>query len=118
EELQRLRGDAVAEHRAKEGGGAADQPDQPEPLPRRAHGAERADDAEPLGGVVEGEADDQNRGQADVSGARRYPDGETLGEVVKPDRDRDRHPRSQGPRTGGGFIAEKLLGTQDVDRTP
>ena len=91
-------------------------PTSPSQRPGRTHVAEGADDAEPLGGVVEGEADDQHRGQADVPRAGRHADGETLGEVVQADRDCDRQARSQCPRTRGGFLAEELVGAQHVHR--
>src|SRR4051794_30696340 len=81
-EFQRFRGDAVAEHRAEEGRRPTDQADQPEPAPGGPYVPERPDDAESLGGVMEGEDDDQHGGEADVSCAGRYADGKALGEVV------------------------------------
>src|SRR4051794_33267792 len=88
-ELERLGADAVADHRADEGGAAADQAGEREPAPRGPDVAERADDAEALRRVVEREADDQHGGEADLPGLRRDADGEPLGEVVQADRGRD-----------------------------
>src|SRR3954470_12692993 len=51
-ELERLRADAVSDHRAEEGGAAADQPGRREPAPGGPYAAERADDAEAFGRVV------------------------------------------------------------------
>src|SRR5947209_391758 len=51
--------------------------------------AERADDAEALGRVVEGEADDQDRREGDRPGPGGDADREPLGEVVEPDRGGD-----------------------------
>src|SRR5436190_17686956 len=54
-ELQGLGGHAVANQCADEGRAAADEPGEPEPAPARADRAQRADDPEPLGRVVQGE---------------------------------------------------------------
>ena len=96
--------DLVADDRAEERRPAADQAGEPEPAPRRAHAAERADDAEPLGRVVQAEADDQDGREADRAGLGRDADREALGEVVQPDRDGDRHARSAA-RAGGASAA-------------
>src|SRR5581483_9060419 len=81
-ELEGLRGHVVADHGADEGGAAPDQAREGEPAPGRPHGPEGPDDPEALGGVVEGEADDQHRRQADLAGAGGDPDRKALGEVV------------------------------------
>jgi len=54
----------------------------------------------PSVGVVQREADDQDRGEADLAGAGRHADGQALGEVVQADRRGDRHARAQRPAAG------------------
>src|SRR2546423_6161807 len=90
-ELERLRRHVVADDRSDERGAATDQSGEREPSPRGAHVAERADDAEALGRVVEGEPDDQHGGQADRPGAGGDPDREPLREVVQADGGGDGH---------------------------
>ena len=51
----------------------------------RTSAARGPDDAEPLGGVVQGEADDQQRGQRDRATAGGLADREPFGEVVQPE---------------------------------
>src|SRR4051794_4279851 len=70
-QLERRGAHAVADHRAGEGGAAADQAGEREPAPRGAHVAQRADDAEALRRVVQREADDQDGGEPDLAGLRR-----------------------------------------------
>ena len=70
-EFERFGADAVAEHRAEQGRGAGDHTDHRQPGPARPHLSERTGDAEPLGGVVKGEADDQDRRQRDSAAPRR-----------------------------------------------
>ena len=56
------------------------------PLPCSVHVAgQRGDDAEALGGVVQGEADDQDGRQRDVVGRGRLTDRQALREVVRAD---------------------------------
>src|SRR4051794_28744309 len=86
EKLERLGGDVVAHDRAEEDGTSADETGEGQPSPARADVAERADDPEALRGVVDGKADDQDRGEPDLSGASGDADREALGEVVQPDR--------------------------------
>src|SRR5215212_10236318 len=73
-ELERIRGDVVADHRSEEGGRAADQAGQAQPTPGRLHVAERPHDPEALCRVVQGEADDQDRGKPDLPRLRRHAD--------------------------------------------
>src|SRR5204863_5650408 len=95
-----------------------------DPPPRRLDTPERTDDPETLGGVVEGEADDQHRRKADLPGARRDAYREALGEVVEPDRGGDRHPGPQRPRPGarrrllleGTSLLDRQLGRATADR--
>src|SRR4051812_21035135 len=67
-ELERLRGDAVAEHGAEEGGCAADNAGDEQPAPCGRDVAQRADYPEALSRVVQGEADDQHGGEANLAG--------------------------------------------------
>jgi hypothetical protein len=56
---------------------------------------------------VEGEADDQHRGEADLASRSGDADREALGEVVKAHRGGDRHPDPQ--RAGPGMVGRLLL---------
>jgi two-component system, OmpR family, response regulator len=81
-ELERLGGDAVADHRPDERRAAADEPGKQQPAPRGPDITERADDAEALGRVVQREADDQDGREPDLVGLRRDADGQPFREVV------------------------------------
>jgi hypothetical protein len=101
EQFERLRGDVVADHRAHERRAAADQPRKAQPLPGGRHVAQRSDDAEALGGVVQSEADHQHRGQPDLARACGDADREALGQVVDADRGGDDQPGLERVRSRG-----------------
>src|SRR5947209_4414280 len=79
---------------------AADQAHQPEEAPARPLGlaGHRADDAEALGRVVEGKADDQDERERDLVSRCRLSDREPFAEVVQADagRDQEREPLAGG----------------------
>ncbi len=81
----------MPDERAEERRAARDQAHHAEEPPARTVGlgAERADDAEPLGRVVQPEADDEQQRQLDLVVRSRLPDCEPLGEVVQADPDCD-----------------------------
>ena len=88
--LERRRLTLSPDHRATKVGTASDQPGDDEPAPGRSRRAESADDAEALGRVVEGGADDEARwrGRSRRCSQRR---------------------RSPGPRRNCGPIAEAIV---------
>ena len=60
----------------------------------------RRDDAETLGGVVQAEADDQQRRERDFVARRRLADRQPFGEVVQADADRDEQRQTPRRRPG------------------
>jgi membrane protein DedA with SNARE-associated domain len=84
-------GELAPDGGAKKGRAAADEAHQQQEAPGRpvAVGGQRRDDAESLGGVVQGKADDQDRRESDGAGGGASSDREALAEVVQPDPDRD-----------------------------
>ena len=64
----------------------------------------RRDDRQPLGGVVQREAEDQQRAEGRLAQCEGGPDREPLTEVVQPDADRD-HQREH-PAGGGAVLAK------------
>src|SRR6187551_2197787 len=89
EDRERLARPRLAEDRAEKGGPSADDPEEREELPARALTRHGSDDAEPLGRVVQAEADDQQEREADLTGGARLTDGQALGKVVQTDPGRD-----------------------------
>ena len=89
-------GEHVARHEAAEPGAedrgrARDQRQDAEPREARRSAAlgDRRGDPEPLGDVVDHEADDQERPQRELAERERRADREPLAEVVQADSDRD-----------------------------
>jgi len=64
--------------------------------------ASGANDSEPLGGVVQREADHQQGREGNLIAGRRLADRETLGEVVQPDACRDQQREPTRVRAGLG----------------
>src|SRR6266446_5078795 len=81
----------LADDRAEERRGAADEAEEREQLPARADPLprQRTADAEPLGRVVQAEADDERDREADLARGGGLADGEALTEVVHADTDGD-----------------------------
>ena len=113
-ELERLRCDLVADHAPDERRTTADEACERKPAPRGRDRAERADDAESLGRVVQREADDQHGREADLAGTGRHADRKALGEVVQSDRDRDHHSPAQGASPDG--VGDRLGARERLHR--
>src|SRR5712691_847816 len=93
----------LADERAEEGRGTADEAEQAEEAPARLLlvAGERRADPKPFRCVVEAEADDQHDREADLIRGGRLADRQAFGEVVQTDarRDEDREPaRRRHPR--------------------
>ena len=106
------RADPRAEHRGR----ARDQPQRDQPAERGARLRERRDDRQPLGRVVQREADDEERAQRQrarrVGGADRH----ALAEVVQPDADRDQ--RRATPRRRAGPATRRRRSAAGRRRSP
>ena len=86
------------------------------PIQRHEGRTSPAYDAEALGGVVQGEADDQDGRQADRPGPRRDPDRESLGEVVNADRGGDREPGAQRAAAREVDLVTERVGLRQAQR--
>ena len=90
EHAQQVAREKAADPGASDGGRARNQRECREPSERHALAlGDRRGDPEPLGDVVNHEADDEEAAERELAERERRADGEPLAEVVQPDADGD-----------------------------